>query len=126
MFDIQQWKQITAKRASIDDECYWEVEDQWKVMAKFLLKNIHDTIQFLNTDCDGDDITWISEVFDQLITRTQSITLMIAIQDAINRHPEADGKYLLTKNLNWAIEDFGDDRLINEWEHESMSRKEHQ
>lgn len=124
MFNIQQWRALLVRRAAIDDETYWAVEEEWKEMTAFLLQDPDSTIRFLRTECTADDISWISEVFDGLVADTQSLTLVQALQKAINHYPEADKHYALSPRLSWAVQDFGNAELVRAWTNQRNHRQD--
>ena len=58
------------------------------------LRNLLDTI-FLDHDCTGEQFVWISEIFDDLVEKSQSKALIECFYRNAKRFPEETSKYYL-------------------------------
>lgn len=78
-------------------------------ITNLLVDDVDATIRFLDHDVTGDELSWISGSFDDLIAQTQSRGLCEALERAIRRFPEEDHTYYLMRNLELARSQFEDD-----------------
>ena len=76
-------KEIISRRKSIHPEWADGLDACWQREVQVLSKSIPDTIEYLKV-CSDDDFAWVGEVFDDLISVTQSRELMRAIKERFN------------------------------------------
>ena len=84
---------IIAKRASVNDEWQDEVNRCWNEMVDYFSKDIERTNQFIKTDCTADELSWLSEVFEQIARKTHSSSFIDAIKYAADKYPEETETY---------------------------------
>lgn len=65
-----------------------------------LCENIDETIAFLDTECSGDQLVWLSELFDELAEESQSKALFEAFERTAQRYPVETKEY----NLSFFLE----------------------
>jgi len=99
-------REIIAERAQTNDEREFGVERCWKKLTDALLEDLPWTIGFLDNECTADELSWISEVFEELILKSQSQELIACLRRAIAKYPEEDLRFNLTLNLDSDIEGF--------------------
>lgn len=95
-------REIIKKRASIDDENQTALEECWNELADALTEDFELTKEFLLEICNEDEASWISEVYDEIVERTQSKKMIEVLRESISRFPEEDKKYNLSENLDLA------------------------
>ena len=96
------------QRADTVDEDDIMVERSWKDMVAACVSDVPDTIKFIDTQCSADELSWLSEVFDELVEQTQYPELILSLRNAIIRNPEEDKHYYLMNNLDEAVDAYGD------------------
>ena len=101
-------RQSIEQRANTVDEDDIMVERSWKDMVVVCVSDVPDTIKFIDTQCSADELSWLSEVFDELVEQTQNPELILSLRNAIIRNPEEDKRYYLMDNLDEAVDSYGD------------------
>ena len=86
-------KEIIAERAKTDDEDDYGVEKCWKELIKVLSEDINSTIHYIDTECNDDEFSWFSEIFEEVARETQSQDLVDCLWRYANRHPEICDEY---------------------------------
>ena len=103
MTDPSTIRAIISKRAATNDEWQDGVERCWAELTDALTENIDTTRKFLLEDCTADEATWISEVYDDIVYKTQSREYIDLLRKSIERFPEEDKKLHLTENLELTV-----------------------
>ena len=99
--NVEELKAVVAERISTDDEWYYGIEQCWNKEIEILTRDISQTINFIENECDDDTFCWIGEVFDEVADRTQSKEFVDAIKrraakvvdDEERRSVEVDVRY---------------------------------
>ena len=94
---------IIKKRAATSDEWQAAVEKCWAELTDALTEDIGATRKFLLEDCTADEASWVSEVYDDLIYKTQSREYVDLLRKSIDRFPEEDHKRHMSDNLDLAV-----------------------
>lgn len=94
---------IIKKRAATNDEWQAEVERCWSELTDALTEDISATRKFLLEDCTADETSWVSEVYDDIVYKTQSREYVDLLRKSIERFPEEDHKRHMSDNLDLAV-----------------------
>ncbi|MDO4443619.1 MAG: hypothetical protein Q4B69_07075 [Slackia sp.] len=94
---------IIEKRAATNDEWQAGVEKCWEELADVLTDDINVTRKFLLEDCTADEASWVSEVYDDIVRKTQSGEYIDLLRKSIERFPEEAEKYHMSDNLGIAV-----------------------
>ena len=94
-------KEIVKRRLELDTEDYINLEKCWDKEAEILSRDIKQTINFIENECDDETFCWIGEVFDDVADITQSKEFITTIkrraEKIINvkdrKHVEVDIQY---------------------------------
>lgn len=82
--NVEALKAVVAERIRIavetQDEWDYGIEQCWKKITEILTRDIAQTINFIENDCDDDTFCWIGEVFDDVAEITQSKEFLAAIK----------------------------------------------
>lgn len=81
------------KRAQLHIEDYWNADKYRAEAVKILSRNISETICFLDSDCSASDLSWMSEIFEDIIDMTRSTDFIAALYRAAERFPDACRTY---------------------------------
>lgn len=94
---------IIKKLEAIDDECYENLEKCWDELTDALTEDFNITRKFLLKDCKANEVSMVSEVYDDIVLKTQSKEYIDLLYKSIKRFPEEDKKYNLKDNLDLAV-----------------------
>ena len=94
---------LIRRRAATDDEWTDAVEKCWTELTDALTEDIDVTRKFLLKDCTADEASWVSEVYDDIVYKTQSQEYIDLLRRSIERFPEEDQKYQLSRNLDLVV-----------------------
>ena len=97
---------VLKQRSETVDEWYDGVKQCWDKEVEILARNLNDTINFLDNECTADELSWISEVFDDLVKVTQSRELIACLYRVAAKYPEEDKKYYVVRHIQLAEEDY--------------------
>ena len=92
---FERYRKLLKKRKSYDPsvDVDWDTDPVIAEMVDIMADDVDDTVKFLG-GCTGDEFSWLSEIFDEIVARTQSQKLVDALYEAARRFPEeceADG-----------------------------------
>lgn len=104
MTDTDIIRAIIQKRAATDDEWQEGVEKCWEELTDALTDDIITTRKFLLEDCTADEASWVSEVYDDIVRKTQSQEYIGLLRKSIERFPEEAEKRHMSDNLNLAVD----------------------
>ncbi len=76
-------KEAVKFRITEDKDNYW-INDYWEAALEIFSKNIDETIDFFKNDCTDEELFWISEIFEELIAKTQSRKLLDVLRTRLN------------------------------------------
>ena len=86
-------KEILEKRKLIDDEGdhenYFEKENCWNLLTDILGKDEDKTIEVIN-QLDKTEIYYLSEVFDDISEKLQSVRFIDCIEKLATKYPDVD------------------------------------
>ena len=82
--NVEELKAVVAERIRIGDETQdeWDygIEQCWKKETEILSRDMAQTINFIENECDDETFCWIGEVFDDVAEITQSKEFVAAIK----------------------------------------------
>ncbi len=73
-------RKVLSRRISLHPEDDYAIEQCWEQEVEILSKDREETIHFLCVEASDDELAWLSEIFDDLILKTQDIGLLEAIR----------------------------------------------
>ena len=91
---------VLKRRAETEDEWDYGVEKCWEEEVEILTRNVKDTIWFFENECTADELSWISEVFDEIFEKTPDIELYYCIRNTCTKYPEECEKYYIFQQLD--------------------------
>lgn len=95
-------KQLIAERKNIHDEDDVRLEKFWEKASTEFAKDINKSIKFMVDDCTGDELTWISEFFEEIVEKTQSKEFIECIRKVCDKYPDIAKKHNIIENLIFA------------------------
>ena len=86
---FERYRKLLKKRKSYDPsvDVDWDTDPVIAEMVDIMADDVDDTVEFLG-GCTGDEFSWLSEIFDEIVARTQSQKLVDALYEAACRFPE--------------------------------------
>lgn len=103
MTSTEKIRVIIEKRAATNDEWQAGVEKCWSELTEALTEDIEATRKFLLEDCTADEASWVSEVYDDIVRKTQSREYIDILRKSIERFPEEAEKHRMSENLDIAV-----------------------
>ena len=89
-------RQAIAHRATVNDEWDYGVQQSQKAILSIISESPDDTIHFT-----ADELSWLSEIYDEMIDIFPSQRLIEALRKAADKYPEEVKKY----NLDTCIDE---------------------
>lgn len=100
--NITRLKSIIQERELTDDEWADGVEKCQRDLINVLCEDIDGTVEYLRTDCTADEFSWISEVFDEIVTQTGSREFVDALRFLAEKYPEETERYNIVSFIDSA------------------------
>lgn len=92
-------KEIIKQR--LDEEHYYYVEC-WKKEIEILIEDVDETIEFIKNKCDDETLLWMSEVFEEIIEKTQSKELLQILLERSNKVVDEDDRKEILQEVGYA------------------------
>jgi len=73
-------REVLSRRIPLHSEDDYAIEQCWKQEVEILSKDREETIHFICAEASDDELAWLSEIFDDLILKTQDVGLLEAIK----------------------------------------------
>jgi hypothetical protein len=99
-----EFREVLALRTALHPEDYIEIEKMWKKEIEILSRDIFQTIAFLDSECTDDEFSWISEVFDEVVEKTQSREFIECLYRVAEKYPAESEKYHIVRHIQFAEE----------------------
>lgn len=104
--NIAKFREVIKERIriSVETQDEWDdgIEKCHQEEISILCEDIQSTANFIETECSADDLSWISEIWEDIAAKTQSIRFIRSLETAIKKYPEEDRKYHLRENIQSA------------------------
>ena len=97
-------KNAIEKRASVNDEWKEGVEQSWRELLDIIAKDYNDFISFLENDCTGDDLAWLSEIYDEIIDIFPKQKIIDELRNVAMKFPNEVKEYNIESFINDAEE----------------------
>ena len=88
---------------------YWEKSPAINAEIELFTKNLQETIGFLDNDCTADQLSWMSEVFEEISEKLQSWDFIDALGRCADKYPEECKVYNIKECIEYAIGQLNDD-----------------
>ena len=87
-------KSIIEKRKSYDPEDYINIEKSWNELTDKLCENLDESIKYLSNECQYEEFSWISEVFDDVVDKTQSKEFITCLDKVYDKYKDMDKDHI--------------------------------
>ena len=89
------------QRASVDDEWDYGVQQSWKYVLSIISQNPEGIISFLENDCTGEELSWLSEIFNEIIDIFPNHSVIDILRKTADKYPVETEKY----NIQYCIDE---------------------
>ncbi len=100
----EEYEKLLSQRTAIAGEVDYDINPIIKQMVTLMTKDINETIHFIDTECSGEQLVWLSEIFDEIAETSKSSDFIDALRRAANKYPNETQKYNLTYFIDSASE----------------------
>ena len=94
--------EVVARRPALDTEDYINIQKCWNEETKILSRDMTQTINFIENECDDDTFCWISEVFEDVAEITQSKEFVAAIKRRAEKVVDAEERRSVQVDVRYA------------------------
>lgn len=105
--DINRLKETINRRISLELNDDFALEECWNIEADILSSDISQAIDFITT-CSEEEFYWISEIFEDVISKTQSRELLQAMISRNDSLQNQEYKESVLTELKYAQENLID------------------
>ena len=88
---------------------YEEISLAIKPEIELFSRNLQETIDFLDNDCTADQLSWMSEVFEEISAKLQSWDFIDALNRCADKYSEECKVYSIKECIEYAIGQLDDD-----------------
>ena len=92
-----------------DTPDYYETSPTINAEIDLLARNLQETVDFLDNDCTGEQLVWLSEVFEEISAKLQSWDFIDALNRCVAKYPEECKVYNIKECIEYAIGQLNDD-----------------
>ena len=90
--NIEKFREVIKQRENVEEISYGEwadgIEECQKKLIEILSEDIPSTIDFLNTECNATEYSWISEVLEDVIEKKPCSELVQCYKTLMAKFPE--------------------------------------
>lgn len=97
----EKFAQLISKRLSLEINDDFGLEEVWEKEISILTENLDKTISYILNDCPDEEFYWMSEVFEEIVQKVQSMDFINAIKERLKK--VTNEKYY--KDIEQEIED---------------------
>ena len=94
--------EVIARRLAFDTEDYINIQKCWDKETEILTRDIAQTINFIEKECDDYTFRWIGEVFDDVTEITQSKEFVAAIKIRAEKVVDAEERHSVKVDVSFA------------------------
>ena len=104
----EEYEKIVKLREEESDKClpelpdYWETSPAIKAEIALFTRNLQETVTFLDNDCTADQLSWMSEVFEEISAKLQSWAFIDALKRTADRFPAECKKHCIRDSIQFA------------------------
>jgi len=107
--EILKFRNMDEKEHLSELADYFDVSPVILAEIAVLSRNLQDTVSFLDRDCTGEQLAWMSEVFEYVSANLKSWDFIDALCRAADRYPKVCAKYHIRNSIEYAIGGLPDD-----------------
>ena len=104
--NVEELNFVVAERIRIgnetQDEWDYGIEQCWNKETEILCRDMAETINFIENECDDKTFCWIGEVFEDVADRTQSKEFIAAIKKRAEKVIDAKKRRSVETDIRYA------------------------
>ena len=100
--EVKKLKNIINKRLNLSIYDEYAVSECWKEEVEILTSNIDETIVFFEKECTDEEFCWLSEVFDDIISKTHSVDLIRVWENRLSQMTDKTEKESVAIDIEFA------------------------
>lgn len=104
--NIRHFREIIERREYVEEISHGEwdagIEECRKKEIEILSEDVSASIRFLENECTANEYSWISEIIDDLVEKTQSKELVECYKNLMSKFPEECKKYCIAESVAFA------------------------
>ncbi len=105
MFDVIKFKELIKELKNIcrDTQGEWDygINLVNTKLVNLIDEDINGAIDYIKTDCTGDEFIWLSEFFEEVIEKTLSQDYIDTLRIIAKKYPEEDKKYKISAEIDY-------------------------
>ena len=94
--------EVVARRLALDTEDYINIQKCWNEETKILSRDMTQTINFIENECDDEIFCWVGEVFEDVAEITQSKEFVAAIKRRAEKVVDAEERRSVQVDVRYA------------------------
>ena len=94
--------EVIARRLAFDTEDYINIQKCWDAETKILSRDMAQTINFIENECDDETFCWIGEVFEDVAEITQSKEFVTVIKRRVEKVVDAQDRRSVQVDVRYA------------------------
>jgi hypothetical protein len=98
----EKYGQLVERRKQIDGDVDYENEPVILESIALLTDNMQETIDFLDHHCTGEQFVWMSEIFDEIVNKSQSREFILSLRRTTERYPLETRRYEIRYCIDYA------------------------
>jgi hypothetical protein len=98
----EEFREVLALRKKLHPEDDFETEEMWKKETEILSRDMQKTIDFLENECTAEELYWISEVFDEVVEKTQSKEFIECLYRVVEKYPAESEEHRILVFIHYA------------------------
>ncbi len=102
-------KNVLSRRLKLHLEDYIGIQKCWDEETEILSRDLGQTINFIENECDDETFCWIGEVFDDVAEITQSKEFVAAIKRRADKVVDAEERRSVLVDVRYAEYKIDDD-----------------
>ena len=95
-------EKIIQKRRSLELGDDFELEKQWEIEVLILTEDVNKIINYILKEISDENLYWISEVFEEIIEKTQSKKLLKSLEIRNEKVKDDNYKKEIFKEIEFA------------------------
>ena len=102
--DINKFKLAIKAREQTDDEWTEEVQKCQSNLVDIICEDMDSSIQYLFAGCTADEFSWLSEVFDDIVSRFPRKDFIESLRFLARKYPDETATYNIVPFIDSAEE----------------------
>lgn len=89
----KEYTELIAERKTWQGDVDYEHNTVIQSMIDLLTNDVDETVQFIEHECNGEQLIWLSEILDEIIEITKSRKIIEACYVVAAKYPEVAEEY---------------------------------